>query len=395
MKVSIIVPTLSRPTQLRRNMERLLETVRGMDAEIIIAAEVNRSSVEAVKDLPMTALFQEEWQGSVAGWNRGAVAAKGDVLVTGADDIWWHDGWLERGLDAMHRGGTIYVGLNDCIWNGNTGLVTHWMITRQGAIDLTGGCLHIPHYKTAWSDQEVRERVLRAGQFQWCARAVLEHQHYVVGAAHVDKCYLIQKQYMDSDGETYRARAAAGFPDDFAPVLTGEKRAPVPQIDWRTAPGAAMTLPERELLVKLAGDVGRGVIVNIGIGPGASMRCLRAGAPDADLVGIDIDPLWQLPGPWGLIQADSKTTGFDRVVDLLFIDGDHTAEGVRGDVANWASRMRIGGIMAFHDYGNSHLPWCAGVKEAVDALGPLPLLEGGSWAYQGDVDSIRYFERVA
>jgi hypothetical protein len=381
MKVSIIVPTLSRPTQLRRNMERLLETVRGLDTEIIIVAEVNRSSVDAMAGLPVKVLFREEWRGSVAGWNRGAAAATGDLLVTGADDLWWHDGWLEAALGAMQQAGTCYVGLNDCIHSGNTGIVTHWAITRQGVIDHTGGCLHIPAYRTAWTDIEIKERMLRASQFQWCAKAMVEHRHHITGAAYVDKCYLIQKQHMAGDEDTFRQRQAAGFPNDFAPVIMRG------DADWRTAPGYSVTMPERELLVMLAGQVGGGVIVNIGMGPGATMRCLRAGAPEADLTGVEIDPLWAVAGPWQTLLGDSKTMTFDKPIDLLFVDGDHTEDGVRGDIATWAGRVKPGGVMAFHDYGNSNLPWCSGVKTAVDAL--------VDWPHGGDAGSIRWFRRMA
>ena len=389
MKTSIIVPTLSRPTQLRRNMERLLETVKGLDTEVIVAAEVNRSSVEAVKDLPVRTLFQEEWRGSIAGWNRGAAAARGDVLVTGADDIWWHDGWLETALEALETGGTCYVGLNDTIWNGNTGLVTHWLITRQGALDYTGGCLHIPWYRTTWTDQEVKARMVRAGQFQWCAKSILEHRHYLTGAAYVDKCYLTMNKYMQSDGETFKVRQAALFPDDFEPVMAGERTVPREPVDWRTSPGFAVTPAERELLASLAGQADKGVIVNIGMGPGATMRCLRAGAPDADLVGVEIDPLWAAPGPWQVLMGDSRTMSFDRAIDLLLVDGDHSEEGARADILNWAPRVKTGGVVAFHDYGNSHLPWCAGVKTAVDALA------ADAWSHEGDADSLRYFRRTA
>jgi predicted O-methyltransferase YrrM len=38
-----------------------------------------------------------------------------------------------------------------------------------------------------------------------------------------------------------------------------------------------------------------------------------------------------------------------RPVDFLFIDGDHTYEGVRKDFEMYSSLVRKGGIIAFHD----------------------------------------------
>ena len=39
------------------------------------------------------------------------------------------------------------------------------------------------------------------------------------------------------------------------------------------------------------------------------------------------------------------------VVDVLFIDGDHTADGVMQDVANYVPLVRSGGLVVFHDVG--------------------------------------------
>lgn len=36
-------------------------------------------------------------------------------------------------------------------------------------------------------------------------------------------------------------------------------------------------------------------------------------------------------------------------IDVLFVDGDHTYEGVAADFANWETSMRTGAIVAFHD----------------------------------------------
>ena len=36
-------------------------------------------------------------------------------------------------------------------------------------------------------------------------------------------------------------------------------------------------------------------------------------------------------------------------IDVLFIDGDHTYDGVRADYALWSPLVRPGGVIAFHD----------------------------------------------
>ena len=98
MKTSIIVPTYCRPAQLRRTVERLLYTVSDLDTEVIVSAEVDENSLPAVADLPVKAIFHPDWRGSVANWTLGAAEATGDLLVTGADDLWWGDGWLHETL---------------------------------------------------------------------------------------------------------------------------------------------------------------------------------------------------------------------------------------------------------------------------------------------------------
>lgn len=39
-------------------------------------------------------------------------------------------------------------------------------------------------------------------------------------------------------------------------------------------------------------------------------------------------------------------------VDLIFIDGDHSYEACKADIAAWAPFARRGGVMAFHDFGS-------------------------------------------
>lgn len=49
-------------------------------------------------------------------------------------------------------------------------------------------------------------------------------------------------------------------------------------------------------------------------------------------------------------------------IDLVYIDACHSYECVRKDIEGWISRIKIGGIMAFHDYLSPDYR----VKQAVD-----------------------------
>jgi predicted O-methyltransferase YrrM len=39
-------------------------------------------------------------------------------------------------------------------------------------------------------------------------------------------------------------------------------------------------------------------------------------------------------------------------IDFIFIDGDHSYEACKADIAAWAPFVKRGGVMAFHDFGS-------------------------------------------
>lgn len=49
-----------------------------------------------------------------------------------------------------------------------------------------------------------------------------------------------------------------------------------------------------------------------------------------------------------------------RPIDVLFIDGDHTYDGVKADFENYGIYIRPGGIIAFHDISTNKGPGTAG-----------------------------------
>ena len=129
---------------------------------------------------------------------------------------------------------------------------------------------------------------------------------------------------------------------------------------WRTVIGKAIIPVERRWLKNTASEIeaefGEPVIVNIGIFRGATMYCLRAGSPNAILYGIDIEY------PQGVklhpsVRADiiisdsgSYHKRFRGRVHMLFVDGDHSYEGVKADIEGWTPKIVSGGIVAFHDF---------------------------------------------
>jgi predicted O-methyltransferase YrrM len=67
---------------------------------------------------------------------------------------------------------------------------------------------------------------------------------------------------------------------------------------------------------------------------------------------------------WHFIEEDSQTEAMywdHRMVDLLFIDGDHSYEGALKDIASWTPWVNHKGIILFDDYDQ-----ITGVKQAIN-----------------------------
>jgi hypothetical protein len=61
--------------------------------------------------------------------------------------------------------------------------------------------------------------------------------------------------------------------------------------------------------------------------------------------------------------SDEAVSGFsDEYFDWIYIDGDHSFEGVYSDLINYHSKVKKGGLIIGDDYGSKWI----GVKKAVD-----------------------------
>lgn len=79
-----------------------------------------------------------------------------------------------------------------------------------------------------------------------------------------------------------------------------------------------------------------------------------------------IDRLKAFGERFELVREDSVPAGVrfeDGSLDFVYLDADHSEEGVSADLCTWAVKVREGGVIAGHDYGHRDFP---GVKRAVD-----------------------------
>jgi cephalosporin hydroxylase len=138
-----------------------------------------------------------------------------------------------------------------------------------------------------------------------------------------------------------------------------------------------LTTQEAIFLYRKAKEVRSGCIVEIGSYHGRSTIALALGAQEGEKVPVyAVDPYVAFVGPLGaafgpgdkvglvqnliftgtvpevwLIHLPSvqAAKGWQEPIALLWIDGDHTYEGVKADFDAWSSLVIPGGQVAFHD----------------------------------------------
>jgi len=129
-------------------------------------------------------------------------------------------------------------------------------------------------------------------------------------------------------------------------------------------------------LLKIFQELNPKYILEIGTASGGSLFCFcKLAKNDATIISIDLPegpfgggyPEWKIPiykafakenQKLYLLRKDShKEETLEEVkkilngnqLDFLFIDGDHTYEGVKKDFEMYSPHVRRGGIVAFHD----------------------------------------------
>lgn len=117
-------------------------------------------------------------------------------------------------------------------------------------------------------------------------------------------------------------------------------------------PRVSITDEEAALLTAYA--AGR-TVLEIGTGLGVSTRALASSALKVTTVDVD---QWVHATIWPTLpdNVECLTTLYAELrFDLVFIDGDHSPEAVRRDVALAESLLTVGGVIVAHDTAFDHV----------------------------------------
>ena len=223
--ICVLIATLNRPAGLRRVLQSLRETTT-IDLPVMVATDPDD---QAARDLCReyykvnTCMCQIPRRGPSYAWNTALAAAPNHkAYILASDDCQFMPGWYEATLEALekiHYSGM--VGFNDGKKDGSRTMATLYLMTRDFIIDHNGGVACCPHYRTVGPDTETTERARRAKKYIWAAGA---HVHHLWQGDNpmADETYQQAKQFNRDSRALYFKRLAAGFPDDFPPILARE-----------------------------------------------------------------------------------------------------------------------------------------------------------------------------
>jgi predicted O-methyltransferase YrrM len=116
---------------------------------------------------------------------------------------------------------------------------------------------------------------------------------------------------------------------------------------------ASIEHEDLKILLPIVAKIEPKVILEIGMHRGYSMETWRKAFNPEILIGLEIDSkpedaYDEIGFRW---EADSHMTqpNIPPLIDFLFIDGDHSLEGVMKDWIEYSHYVKSGGIIAFHD----------------------------------------------
>lgn len=175
---------------------------------------------------------------------------------------------------------------------------------------------------------------------------------------------------------------------------------------------------EQEALSALASEKNGQPILEIGGEFGMSTSIFAKFAGDSDIYSLDVrfsgdlaahhmgnlqlsgvptEKVTQIAGDSqlkGTVTKFTKTLG-KRELGILFVDGDHSADGAYNDLKNYAPLVAIGGYVAVHDVANesNRSPHFMHF-EVTRGLSRWLMTEGAHWKVVSTINTLVIFQRI-
>lgn len=335
-------------------------------------------------------------------------------------------GWAERYLTVLRELGTGMV-YGDDGYQGKK-LSTEWAVTSD-AVRVLGRMVPAP-VEHMYCDNSILELFTAVGAVRYLPEIRIEHMNpYANRKGEMDEQYkrVNSREQFHRDRLSYTKWQRQQLSKDVNELLAlRPKQIFVPDRRRSLAPTQRKATQSMGIAPKILKNV-RGAtpdeigvtladlavrvpheqaIVEIGVFQGRTALLLAWGAQQGngahvwavdpwDLTGNTYGPPFTDEGSKNWARYNVRATGFSNHVTLvqgfsldvaanwvseqlalqiglLFVDGDHSYEGARGDVLAWAPHLSADAVIAIDDYGHPDWP---GVKEAVDALVKEGVLE--------------------
>ena len=152
-----------------------------------------------------------------------------------------------------------------------------------------------------------------------------------------------------------------------------------------------MNIAEGALLYKYALKKQNTIMVEIGRKYGGSTALILSAICEGHLYSIDIvehsqvhDNIKGLEDKVTLINMKSHRVDWNDAIGLLFVDGDHSYEGVKRDIDKYTPFVEVGGYVIMHDV--------VGKKKNLQSI--IRKLEDRGWKSVESADSTLVLERI-
>lgn len=202
--VLIVVPVLGRPHRVAPLIEDIEEATPEPHRILFVADAVgDQEEIEALEEAGAEYITVYDRRCYAAKCNAAYRASDEPLILTAADDLHFHPGWLpaatEKLSDQIHVVGTNDLG-NQLTMSGTHSthtLWTRWYIDNEGILDMVDGrvvdvpgFIYYEEYPHEYCDDESIGTAKARKRYAHAPDSIIEHMHHAWGKAENDATYL-------------------------------------------------------------------------------------------------------------------------------------------------------------------------------------------------------------